>query len=82
VNNLTRAAKPNFSRNEIVYWLESQDAYTLHRPTHRKFHDCITAWRMLTMYGKRIWSNSEISKVTAMVILIYWWLLTYSANMP
>jgi len=37
---LTRAAKPNFSLNEIVHWLESQDAYTLHRPS--RFHDCIT----------------------------------------
>jgi len=37
VDNLTRAAKPNFSRNEIVRWLESQDAYTLHRPSRRKF---------------------------------------------
>lgn len=36
-DNLARAAKPNFSRNEIVRWLESQDAYTLHRPTRRKF---------------------------------------------
>jgi len=28
VDNLTRVAKPNFSRNEIVHWLESQDVYT------------------------------------------------------
>ena len=37
VDNLTRAVKPNFSRGEVVRWLESQDAYTLHRPLHRKF---------------------------------------------
>jgi len=37
VNNLTRAAKSNFSRNEIVRWLESQDAYSLHCPSRRKF---------------------------------------------
>lgn len=37
VENLTRAAKPNFSRGEVVRWLESQDAYTLHRPLRRKF---------------------------------------------
>jgi len=37
VDNLSRAAKPNFSRNEIVRWLESQDAYALHRPSRRKF---------------------------------------------
>lgn len=36
-DNLSRAAKPNFSRNEVVRWLESQDAYTLHRPLRRKF---------------------------------------------
>jgi hypothetical protein len=35
--NLSRAAKPNFSRNEVSRWLESQDAYTLHRPSRRKF---------------------------------------------
>lgn len=35
--NLSRAAKPNFSRNEVVDWLKSQDAYTLHRPVRRKF---------------------------------------------
>lgn len=35
--NLSRAARPNFSRNEVVRWLESQDAYTLHRPLRRKF---------------------------------------------
>jgi len=33
VDNLTRAVKPNFSRGEVVRWLESQDVYTLHRPT-------------------------------------------------
>lgn len=37
VDNLTRAAKPNFSRDEVKRWLESQDAYTLHRPSRRKF---------------------------------------------
>jgi hypothetical protein len=37
VDNLARAAKPNFSRNEVARWLESQDAYTLHRPLRRKF---------------------------------------------
>ena len=37
VDNLARAAKPNFSRNEVVRWLESQDPYTLHRPSRRKF---------------------------------------------
>jgi len=37
VENLTRAAKPNFTRNKIVHWLESQDAYSLHRPLRRKF---------------------------------------------
>ncbi|XP_018368781.1 PREDICTED: uncharacterized protein LOC108764877 [Trachymyrmex cornetzi] len=37
VDNLTRAVKPNFSRGEVVRWLESQDAYTLHRPLRRKF---------------------------------------------
>ncbi|XP_071576891.1 uncharacterized protein [Temnothorax nylanderi] len=36
-DNLTRAAKPNFSRNEVTRWLETQDAYTLHRPSRRKF---------------------------------------------
>jgi len=35
VDNLTRAVKSNFSRGEVVRWLESQDA--LHRPLHRKF---------------------------------------------
>lgn len=35
--NLSRAAKPNFSRNEVVDWLKSQDAYTLHRTVRRKF---------------------------------------------
>ncbi|XP_070171427.1 uncharacterized protein [Polyergus mexicanus] len=35
--NLSRAAKPNFTRNEVVDWLKSQDAYTLHRPVRRKF---------------------------------------------
>lgn len=37
VDNLARAAKPNFTRNDVVRWLESQDAYTLHRPLRRKF---------------------------------------------
>jgi transposase InsO family protein len=37
VENLTRAAKPNFARNNVVHWLESQDAYSLHRPLRRKF---------------------------------------------
>lgn len=37
VNNLSRAAKTNFEPNEIVDWLKSQDAYTLHRPIRRKF---------------------------------------------
>lgn len=37
VDNLARAAKPNFSRNKVARWLESQDAYTLHRPLRRKF---------------------------------------------
>lgn len=36
-DNLSRAAKPNFSRKEVARWLESQDAYTLHRPSRRKF---------------------------------------------
>ena len=36
VDNLIRAVKPNFSR-EVVRWLESQDAYTLHRRLRRKF---------------------------------------------
>lgn len=36
-DNLSRAAKPHFSRSEVVRWLESQDAYTLHRPIRRKF---------------------------------------------
>ncbi|XP_011630945.1 uncharacterized protein LOC105423016 [Pogonomyrmex barbatus] len=36
-DNLSRAAKPNFSRKEVACWLESQDAYTLHRPSRRKF---------------------------------------------
>jgi len=31
VDNLTLTIKPNFSRREVVRWLESQDAYTLHR---------------------------------------------------
>lgn len=35
--NLSRAAKPNFTRNDVVEWLKSQDAYTLHRPVRRKF---------------------------------------------
>jgi len=51
-------------------------------PRAENFHDCITAWRMLTMYERRIWSSSGISNVRTMVILIYWWLSTYSANMP
>lgn len=37
VENLTRAAKPNYTHDDIVRWLESQDAYTLHRPLRRKF---------------------------------------------
>ena len=37
VDNLTRAVKPNFSQGEVVRWLESQDAYTLHRSLRRKF---------------------------------------------
>ncbi|XP_039305166.1 uncharacterized protein LOC120357759 [Solenopsis invicta] len=37
VENLTRAAKPNFTRNNVARWLESQDAYSLHRPLRRKF---------------------------------------------
>ncbi|XP_011858854.1 PREDICTED: uncharacterized protein LOC105556376 [Vollenhovia emeryi] len=36
-DNLYRAAKPKFSRNGVARWLESQDAYTLHRPLRRKF---------------------------------------------
>ncbi|XP_024867743.1 uncharacterized protein LOC112451997 [Temnothorax curvispinosus] len=36
-DNLTRAAKPNFSRNKVTRWLETQDAYTLHRLSRRKF---------------------------------------------
>ena len=36
-DNLARAAKPKFTRNEVVEWLKSQDAYTLHRPVRRKF---------------------------------------------
>ncbi|XP_070169440.1 uncharacterized protein [Polyergus mexicanus] len=36
-SNLSRAAKPNFTRNEVIDWLKSQDAYTLHRPVRRKF---------------------------------------------
>lgn len=35
--NLSRAAKSNFTRNEVVDWLKSQDPYTLHRPVRRKF---------------------------------------------
>src|SRR5580765_323535 len=35
--NLLRAAKPNFTRNDVTEWLKSQDAYTLHRPVRRKF---------------------------------------------
>jgi len=37
VDNLTRAVKPNFSRGEVVRWLESQDAYTLYQLLRRKF---------------------------------------------
>ena len=37
VDNLSRAAKPNFTRNDVIEWLKSQDAYTLHRPVRRKF---------------------------------------------
>ncbi|XP_018370163.1 PREDICTED: uncharacterized protein LOC108765815 [Trachymyrmex cornetzi] len=37
VDNLTRADNPNFSRGEVVRWLESQEAYTLHRLLRRKF---------------------------------------------
>ncbi|XP_077270152.1 uncharacterized protein LOC143901600 [Temnothorax americanus] len=36
-DNLTRAAKPNVFRNEVTRWLETQDAYTLHRPSRKKF---------------------------------------------
>ncbi|XP_020298734.1 uncharacterized protein LOC109862969 [Pseudomyrmex gracilis] len=35
--NLSRAAKPNYSCEDVVRWLRSQDAYTLHRPARRKF---------------------------------------------
>ncbi|KAL6433569.1 hypothetical protein ACFW04_006571 [Cataglyphis niger] len=35
--NLLRATKRNFTRNEVVDWLKSQDAYTLHQPIRRKF---------------------------------------------
>lgn len=35
VNNLFRAS--NLSRNKVTRWLETQDAYTLHRPLRRKF---------------------------------------------
>jgi len=41
VDNLTRAAKPNFSRNEIVCWLESRTRCTV--PRAENFYDCITA---------------------------------------
>ncbi|RLU21740.1 hypothetical protein DMN91_006116 [Ooceraea biroi] len=37
VDNLSRAAKTNFSRTTVIQWLESQDAYTLHRLSQRKF---------------------------------------------
>src|SRR5436190_564015 len=37
MDNLTRAAKPKFTRNQVGEWLKSQDAYTLHRPVRRKF---------------------------------------------
>lgn len=37
LDNLSRAVKPNFTRNKVVEWLKSQDAYTLHRPVRRKF---------------------------------------------
>jgi len=37
VDNLTCAVKPNFSRGEVIRWLESQDVYTLHRPLRKKF---------------------------------------------
>jgi len=35
VDNLTRVAKPNFSRNKIIRCLELQDTYTLHRPSQK-----------------------------------------------
>ena len=35
MDNLTRAAKPNFLREEVMRWFESQD--TLHWPLRRKF---------------------------------------------
>lgn len=35
--NLLRVVKPDFARDKVVSWLESQDAYTLHRPIRRKF---------------------------------------------
>ena len=34
---LIRVVKPNFSRGEVMRWLESQNAYTLHRPMREKF---------------------------------------------
>lgn len=37
MDNLARAAKPDFSRNEVVRWLELQDPYMLHRSSCRKF---------------------------------------------
>ena len=37
MDNLKRAAKSHFTRNEVSRWLETQDAYTLHRPVRRKF---------------------------------------------
>lgn len=36
-DNLSRAVKPKFTRNEVIDWLKSQDTYMLHRPVRRKF---------------------------------------------
>ncbi|XP_025161372.1 uncharacterized protein LOC112590058 [Harpegnathos saltator] len=37
IKNLSRAAGPGSTREEIIRWLQTQDAYTLHRPARYKF---------------------------------------------
>ncbi|XP_025155723.1 uncharacterized protein LOC112588809 [Harpegnathos saltator] len=37
IKNLSRAAGPGSTREEIIRWLQAQDAYILHRPARYKF---------------------------------------------
>jgi len=71
MDNLPRAAE-NFSRNEIVRWLESQDAYTLHRRLAKISTIALQRDECRRCMGSGFDRASGISKVTTTVILIYW----------